>query len=76
LGPLLVHSAKVLGKEAVADVQFAESVTLGEASAEYFSDFAECFRHSAKKLIPIVTSHGTMTLWMKQLSQCKVSLVH
>jgi hypothetical protein len=41
----------VLGKEVVADVQFAErslpSVTLGKA-------FAECLRHSAKKLCPAV----------------------
>ena len=41
---------KVLGKEAVADVQFAErslpSVTLGKA-------FAEC-KIAAKKLIPVV----------------------
>jgi hypothetical protein len=49
---------KVLGKEAVADVQFAErslpSVTLGKAFAECFSSFAECLRHSAKELCPVV----------------------
>jgi hypothetical protein len=42
----------VLDKEVVADVQFVElslpSVTLGKAFAECFSDFVECFRHSAK----------------------------
>jgi hypothetical protein len=40
---------KVLGKEAVADVQFAErslpSVTLGKVFAECFLGFAECLRH-------------------------------
>jgi hypothetical protein len=45
---------KVLGKEAVADVQFVErslpSVTLGKA-------FAECLRHSAKELCPVVYAH-------------------
>jgi hypothetical protein len=49
---------KVLGKEAVADVQFAErslpSVTLGKAFAECKIVFAECLRHSAKKLSPVV----------------------
>jgi hypothetical protein len=49
---------KVLGKEAVADVQFAErslpSVTLGKAFAECTIAFAECLRHTAKALIPVV----------------------
>jgi hypothetical protein len=49
---------KVLGKEAVADVQFTErslpSVTLGKVFAECFICFAECLRHSAKELCPIV----------------------
>jgi hypothetical protein len=49
---------KVLGKEAVADVQFAErslpSVTLGKAFAECKIAFAECLRHSAKELCPVV----------------------
>jgi hypothetical protein len=49
---------KVLGKEAVADVQFAErslpSVTLGKVFAECFLGFAECLRHSAKELCPVV----------------------
>jgi hypothetical protein len=56
------HSAKdpspSLGKEAVADVQFAErslpSVTLGKAFAECKIAFAVCFRHTAKELIPVV----------------------
>jgi hypothetical protein len=30
------------------------SVTLGKAFAECFYGFAECFRHSAKLLIPVV----------------------
>jgi hypothetical protein len=51
---------KVLGKEAVADVQFAErslpSVTLGKAFAECKIAFAVCLRHTAKKLIPVVSS--------------------
>jgi hypothetical protein len=49
---------KVLGKEAVADVQFAErslpSVTLGKAVAECKIAFAVCLEHTAKKLIPVV----------------------
>jgi hypothetical protein len=60
------HSAKslpsarqiVLGKEAVADVQFAErslpSVTLDKAFAECKIAFAVCLRHTAKELIPVV----------------------
>jgi hypothetical protein len=39
---------KVLGKEAVADVQF------GKVFAECFICFAECLRHSAKELCPVV----------------------
>jgi hypothetical protein len=50
---------KVLGKEVFADALFAEpslpSVTLGKAFAECFYGFAECFRHSAKRLIPVVS---------------------
>jgi hypothetical protein len=49
---------KVLGKEAVADVQFAErslpSVTLGKAFAECKIAFAVCLRHTAKEMIPVV----------------------
>jgi hypothetical protein len=49
---------KVLGKEAVADVQFAErslpSVTLGKTFAECKIAFAVCLEHTAKKLIPVV----------------------
>ena len=49
---------KVLGKEAVADVQFAErslpSVTLGKGFVECKIAFAVCLRHSAKELIPVV----------------------
>jgi hypothetical protein len=49
---------KVLGKEAVADVQFAErsvpSVTLGKAFVECKIAFAVCLRHTAKALIPVV----------------------
>jgi hypothetical protein len=49
---------KVLGKEAGADVQFAErslpSVTLGKAFAECKIAFAECLRHSTKELCPVV----------------------
>jgi hypothetical protein len=45
---------KVLSKEVVADVQFTKpylsSVTLSKFFAECFPGFAECFRHSAKKL--------------------------
>jgi hypothetical protein len=53
-----VLDKKVLGKEAVADVLFAEpslpSVTLGKHFAECFLGFAECFRHSAKRPISVV----------------------
>jgi hypothetical protein len=49
---------KVLGKDAVADVQFAErslsSVTLGKAFAECKIVFAVCLEHTAKELIPVV----------------------
>jgi hypothetical protein len=49
---------KVLGKETAADVQFVErslpSVTLGKAFAECKIAFAECQRHTAKELCPIV----------------------
>jgi hypothetical protein len=54
------HSAreKVLGKEGFADVLFAEpslpSATLGKDCAECFLGFAECFRHLAKRSIPVV----------------------
>jgi hypothetical protein len=51
---------KVLGKEAVADVQFAErslpSVTLGKAFAECKIAFVVCLRHTAKELIPVVNA--------------------
>ena len=62
------HSAKplpsarqiVLGKEAVADVQFAErslpSVTLGKAFAECKMTFVMCLKHTTKELIPVVHS--------------------
>jgi hypothetical protein len=42
---------KVLGKEAFADVMFAEPSLL---SATLDKDFAECFKHSAKHPIPVV----------------------
>jgi hypothetical protein len=49
---------KVLGKDAVADEQFAErslpSVTLGKAFAECKRAFAVCLGHTAKELIPVV----------------------
>jgi hypothetical protein len=49
---------KVLGKDVVADVQFAErslpSVTLGKAFAECKIAFAVCLEHTAKELIPVV----------------------
>jgi hypothetical protein len=55
---LLSARQKVLGKDAVADVQFAErslpSVTLGKAFAECKIAFAVCLEHTAKELIPVV----------------------
>jgi hypothetical protein len=49
---------KVLGKEAVADVQFVErslpSVVLGKAFVECKIAFAECLRHTTKELISVV----------------------
>jgi hypothetical protein len=49
---------KALGKELFADEIFAEcslpSVTLGKAFAECKIAFAECLRHSAKNVIPVV----------------------
>jgi hypothetical protein len=48
----------VLGKDAVADVQFAErslpSVTLGKGFAECKIAFAVCLEHTTKELIPVV----------------------
>jgi hypothetical protein len=53
-----VPDKKVLSKETAADVQFAErslpSVTLGKAFAECKIAFAECLRHTAKELCPVV----------------------
>jgi hypothetical protein len=53
---------KVLGKEAVADVQFVErslpSVTFGKAFAECKIAFAVCLEHTAKELIPVVVGRG------------------
>jgi hypothetical protein len=47
---------KVLGKEAVADVQFTESylprVTLGK-------EFTECLKHSTKQLCSVVNVIGS-----------------
>jgi hypothetical protein len=55
---LLSARQKVLGKETAGDVQFAErslpSVTLGKSFAECKIAFAECLRHMAKELIPVV----------------------
>jgi hypothetical protein len=49
---------KVLGKEAFADVLFAEpslpSATLDKAFAKCFWGFAECFRHSTKRPLRVV----------------------
>jgi hypothetical protein len=60
---------KVLGKEAVADVQFAErslpSVTLGKGFAECKIAFAVCLEHTAKKLIPVVSSICRMSQLVK-----------
>jgi hypothetical protein len=59
---LPIARQKVLGKEAVADVQFAErslpSVTLGKVFAVCFLGFAECLRHSAKELCPVVAGRA------------------
>jgi hypothetical protein len=53
---------KVLGKDVVADVQFAErslpSVTLGKAFAECKIAFAVCLGHTGKELIPVVIRGG------------------
>jgi hypothetical protein len=57
---------KVLGKEAVADVQFVErslpSVILGKVFAECFLGFAECLRHSTKELCPVVSAIMALAL--------------
>jgi hypothetical protein len=72
---LLSARQKVLGKEAVADVQFAErslpSVTLGKAFAECKITFAECLRHSAKELCPVVITLALSTLGSSQFSPLK-----
>jgi hypothetical protein len=79
LPSVIWHSAKslpsarqiVLGKEAVADVQFAErslpSVTLGKAFAECKIAFAECLRHSAKQLIPVVLVYTSIIFNLKSI---------
>jgi hypothetical protein len=52
---------KVFSKESIADIRFAKTslprVTLVNAFAECFLGFAECLKHSAKKLCPVVTIH-------------------
>jgi hypothetical protein len=45
---------KVLGKEAVADVQFAERSLPSVAFAECKIAFAVCLRHTTKEPIPVV----------------------
>jgi hypothetical protein len=56
--PLPSARQKALGKDVFADEIAAEcalpSVTLGKGFAECNSGFAECPRHSAKPLIPVV----------------------
>jgi hypothetical protein len=53
---------KVLGKEVIADVHSTEpslsSVTLGKDFAKYFLGFVKCFRHSVKKLFPVVVGEA------------------
>jgi hypothetical protein len=55
---LALGKGKALGKDVFADEIFAEyplpSVTLGKAFAECNRGFAECPRHSAKPLNPVV----------------------
>jgi hypothetical protein len=62
---------KVLGKEAVADVQFAErslpSVTLDKAFAECKIAFAVCLEHTTKKLIPVVMGKANSRLFFCSL---------
>jgi hypothetical protein len=60
---------KVLDKDVVADVQFAErslpSVTLGKAFAECKIAFAVCLEHTTKELIPVVRAyHYGFTIWV------------
>jgi hypothetical protein len=54
-------------KKTVVDVQFAELslpiVTLANAFDECFSSFAECFRHSAKKLFQVVEEATVTNEW-------------
>jgi hypothetical protein len=49
---------KVFDKEAIADVQLAETslprVTLDKDFAEYFPGFAESLKHLVKQLCPVV----------------------
>jgi hypothetical protein len=48
---------KVLDKEAFADVLFAEP-----SLPSVFQAFAECFRHSAKRPIPVVSEVATLPI--------------
>ena len=61
---------KVLGKEVVADVQLTETtlprVTLGKEFAECFLGFAECLKHSTKKLCSVVPARRRLA--------CEISL--
>jgi hypothetical protein len=56
--PLFFAEYRLALGKVFADVPFAEpclsSATLGKAFAECFSGFAECFRHSTKRSIPVV----------------------
>jgi hypothetical protein len=54
---------KALGKQPFADEIFAEYslpsvITFGKAFAECKIAFAECLRHSAKNVIPVVVQGG------------------
>jgi hypothetical protein len=55
---------KVLGKQPFADKIFAEcsllSVTLGKGFVECKIAFAECLRHSAKNVIPVVVNGSSI----------------
>jgi hypothetical protein len=48
---------KVIDKEAFADVLFAEP-----SLPSVFQAFAECFRHSAKRPIPVVSEVATLPI--------------
>ena len=53
------------------------SVTLGKAFVECFPGFAECFRHSVKKLIPVVkVDRGVVRFKLKSAVKTAAAVIY